>query len=682
MGAQQSRPLREVQKDQARNMDLPYHDSVEVIKIRKTTSDTHDDSTLAAQSVGMLRPKACFGRWVIHKFESDSRSNVLTEDTFSTSPDLNLIVSTSALGEALVSPLQDSFVQIDSNLESAFRTNLNYLLLPSLGTSSSHQSRAKVPHINKPKKIYDHIVDDARHPFFRQDEVQATTPKFCGFDFEALSLWGLAGDSFECSTGLCTPFSQKATVDDQEEDEHDLLLNVELPYQTGPQHDSIEKERLIYQASYREGKGQLASAQACLEQCLEMITAPDVTYTTGRAEILHKLGVVQWKSGKYQDSLVHLHEALTIYEQAFQCAPSQDIWAVGNIIDKSEVIAEVLNNIGRVNQSIGAYSQATKCFRRSLGMLVSVLPAGDDVGNVYHPSYAFALIGIGNVYHAVEKSGRAICYFSNGLIVQRACLGRNHVDVAATLNSLGAIEGGNGKYDEAMDYHDEALWIYKSQTGYGSLPVDVAVTLNHIGFIHFLRGDFDMAMENYCEALKIMESALGKGHRNVATTMYNMGLVHAGRGQFDSAIQIFTKVLSIQQLALGNLHTDVALTMDSIADLYEKLNLNEKASQFGRKSLRIRRKTLGEKHWYVGLSLVRLGKIYTKLDEKELATQMLLDARMLYLSNGLAPDDGRVIEVDNILKATMINLGPSLEVYRPMERLADRSICSHLINAM
>ena len=682
MGSQESLPLRESQNDPTLQMDLPYHDSVEVIKIRKTTSDTHDDSTLVAQSVGVLRPKACFGRWVIHQFESESRSKLQTEDAFSISPDLDLIVSTSTLGEVLVSPLQDPYAQNDSNLESVFRTNLNQLLLPSLRTTSSHQSQAEAPQIYQPKKIYDHIVEDTRHPFFRHEEGQTTPPKFCGVDFEALSLWGLAGDDFECGTGLCTPSYQTATMEEEDEDEHDLLLNVELPNQTGSQHSIIERERLTDQASCHEWKGHLSSAEACLERRLEMIASPDTAYTTGRAKVLHKLGVVLWKSGKYQDSLVHLYEALAIYEKAFHCAQSQDTWVVGNIIDKSEVISEVLNNIGRVKLSLGAYSQATKCFRRSLGVLVSVLPSGDDMGNVYHPSYAFALIGIGNVYHAVEKPRRAMCYFSNGLTVQRACLGRNHVDIAATLNSLGVIKGGNGRYDEAMDDHDEALWMYKSQIGNGSLPVDVAVTLNHIGFIHFLRGDLDKAMKNYCEALEIMESALGKGHRNVATTMYNMGLVYSEQGKFESAIQIYTNVLSIQQLALGNLHVDVALTLDSIADSYEKLNFNEKALQFGRKSLRIRRKSLGKKHWHVGLSLVRIGKIYTKLDENELATKSFSNARRLYVSNGMTPDDERLIEVDNFLKSTMINSGSSLEIYRHLEHLSDHRICSQFVHAV
>jgi tetratricopeptide (TPR) repeat protein len=660
MGSEQSLPLKEPHYNgnvRIVNMDPTFHDSVEVIKIRKTTSETHDDSTLANQSAGgVLRPKTCFGGWVAERLGAESvRSNLLSADTFDSSPDLELMFSTSAVANDLISPLHGPYMDKDSNLATAFRTNRDDLWMPSFDEPPPPPPPSPPPmeqpqSASQPKpKIYNHVVEDTRHPFFRDDEEPAPEPKFCGVDFEALSLWGLSSDACGMDCALSMPFFLEEK--EETDDEHDLMLNIELPRIAVPQH--ISRELLLDQATYHERKGHLPSAQACLEKSLELSTSQDDSDMTGRAEALHKLGVVRWKSGYYAESLGYLRKALAMYEKIFDCVPSNDIWAVGNVgnvIEKSELIADVSNSIGRVNQSMGEYTQATKCFRRSVEILASVLPTVDDFGNVYHTSFARAIIGIGNSYDAMGKSSKAMGYYTNGLTVQRACLGRNHVDVAATLNSIGVIEEQGGNYAQAMECHEEALWIYKSQPGRGSLPVDVAVTLNHIGFIYFLQGDYDSAMHTYTDALKIMEDALGSGHRNVASTMYSMGLVQMEKGQFDEALKVYKKVLSIQRSALGDFHADVALTLDAIADLYEKLDRPEKAIQFCLKSLRIRQRTLGNQHLHVGLSLVRLGKIYSRMDETFQSRQYFIDARKLYVLNGLAAEDGRLQEVETFLK--------------------------------
>ena len=660
MGAEQSVPMREPHnngKVRIVNMDLTFHDSVEVIKIRKTTSETHDDSTSEHQSAGsLLRPQTCFGGWVAERLGAESiRSNLLSADSFHNSPDLELMFSTSDVANDLISPLHGPYMEKDSNLTTAFRANLDDLWIPLFDDPPPPPppSPPPPPPMEQPRstsppkpKIYDHVLEDTRHPFFRDDEEPVPEPKFCGVDFEALSLWGLSSDAFGLDCTLNTPFFHEE--DKKTDDEHDLMLNVELPRIAVPQH--ISRELLLDEATYHERKGHLSSAQTCLEKSLKLSTSQDDCDMTGRAEALHKLGVVRWKSGYYAESLGYLNKALAMYEKIFDCVPSNDIWAVGNVIEKSELIADVLNSIGRVHQSMGEYAQATKCFRRSVEMLASVLPTVDEFGNVYHTSFARAIIGIGNSYDAMGKSCKAMGYYTNGLSVQRACLGRNHVDIAATLNSIGVIEVQGANYDQAMECHDEALWIYKSQPGRGSLPVDVAVTLNHIGFIYFLQGDYVNAMHTYTDALKIMEDALGSGHRNVASTMYSMGLVHMEQGEFDEALKAYKKVLSIQRSALGDFHADVALTLDALADLYEKLDRPEKAVQFCLKSLRIRQRTLGNQHLHVGLSLVRLGKLYSRMDETFQSRQYFIDARKLYVQNGLAAEDGRLQEVDTCLK--------------------------------
>jgi hypothetical protein len=71
----------------------------------------------------------------------------------------------------------------------------------------------------------------------------------------------------------------------------------------------------------------------------------------------------------------------------------------------------------------------------------------------------------------------------------------------------------------------------------------------------------------------------------------------------------------------------------------------DKAVQFCHKSLRIRQRTLGEQHLYVALSFVRLGKIFLRIDETFQSRQCFIDAKRVYLANGLTSADGRLQEV-------------------------------------
>jgi len=474
------------------------------------------------------------------------------------------------------------------------------------------------------------------------------TQIFCS-GMESVSSW--VGDSITCGSGMPNvicggdeffkfDFNRR---DDEDEVDGALLLPIN------------RKEQLLEEASRSEQDGNLPAAKLKLEEIFELIQEEgNDGNEVLKAEVHHKMGVLRWKEGAYEDALQELYDSIELYERAFTSSKtSHDTWSIKMTPgERAETVAEVLISIGKADFSREEYGRALKSFKKAIKVMASVLPAGDPQSNIYHPSFARAATCLGMVYDARGQYGRAMEFYERGLLVQRATVGSAHVDVAATLNSIGSIKEKSAEYDIAMDCYNEALWIYRKQCGRGALPVDIAVTLNNLGFIYFVWGEYSNAMRHYTEALSIMENNLGPDHRNVASTLFNMAKVHSETGEYDRALQMFKQVLKSQRTSLGDHHSDVAVTLDSIADNYERQGRFDKSVQFLERALRIRRAALGETHLFVGMSLVKKAKIHLKMGQKLAARSNFMEADALFEEAGLdAVRDSRRHEVQEYLAA-------------------------------
>eukprot|EP00586_Coscinodiscus_wailesii_P016957 CAMPEP_0172511908 /NCGR_PEP_ID=MMETSP1066-20121228/240231_1 /TAXON_ID=671091 /ORGANISM="Coscinodiscus wailesii, Strain CCMP2513" /LENGTH=621 /DNA_ID=CAMNT_0013291483 /DNA_START=134 /DNA_END=1999 /DNA_ORIENTATION=+ len=337
---------------------------------------------------------------------------------------------------------------------------------------------------------------------------------------------------------------------------------------------------------------------------------------------LHKIGVVLWKSGAYDDAFQYLSNSLEMYK----ASQGKDLET-----------AETVHSIGLVYLSMGQFNSAMGYFKEALKLRTGV--RGND-----HPDVARSLISIGMVLDEKGKHTKAMRHYRDGLLMQKASLGGDHVDVAATLNVIGVAHEKWGEYDAAMESYSEALWIYRSCLG--NNHVDVAVTLNNVGQIHRYWGEFTEAMKAYQEALRIMRTVLGENHRNVATAVHNIALVYTYTKDYDKAIKLFREVLRAQRDALGDEHVDIAVTLESFGEVYEKKQKYDRAVRLYTKALRVRRLALGKHHIYVAITLDRLGRFYNdKLHDKEEALRRFTEALEVYQFNNVRQDHPYVVAV-------------------------------------
>lgn len=412
-------------------------------------------------------------------------------------------------------------------------------------------------------------------------------------------------------------------------------------------HLSYQREATFHQAETFEAQGRLSSALECFEKCLNWIDVGGGTQLD-IATVYHKIGVIRWKMGAYEESLRVLTLSLDSFQQLFGCSVHNDVMIMDCPEGDAHIFAEILISFGRVFLSLGEHRKAWRHFERSVHILKCLENSVSGFNTSFLPILARALLGLGMVDEAVGRYSRAMNYFNESLRLQRASTGPSHLDIAATLTSMGGVEEKCGRYLEAMDRYSEALGMYRSDLR--SSPVDIAVTLTCVGWIHYIWGELGSAMQVYSDALGIMKAVLGDDHRNVASIMFQIGLIYSQEARYSEAIGIFKDVLVGQKKALGPEHLDVAITLDSISDAYDQTQQFDRAVAFLTRALRIRCNALGKRHLHVGMTLERLGLLHVKKGDMETAEMCYLDALRVYEAKKLGDDDASISHLRRALR--------------------------------
>ena len=111
-----------------------------------------------------------------------------------------------------------------------------------------------------------------------------------------------------------------------------------------------------------------------------------------------------------------------------------------------------LNAAGTIAETVGRYSEAEPLFQRSLAIMEKAL--GKD-----HPDVAASLNNLALLYNAQSKYDQAELLHQHSLAIMEKALGKDHPDVATSLNNLALLFGVQGKYDQAEPLYQRSLAI-------------------------------------------------------------------------------------------------------------------------------------------------------------------------------------------------------------------------------
>jgi tetratricopeptide (TPR) repeat protein len=216
--------------------------------------------------------------------------------------------------------------------------------------------------------------------------------------------------------------------------------------------------------------------------------------------------------------------------------------------------------------------------------------------------------GIGRFYQGQGNYGFAEPWLRNCLEVVQQRLGKEHPDVAMSLNNLAILYRFQGKYEEAEPLYRSALEMRKRLLG--EEHPDVAISLNNLAVLYQLQGKYEEAEPLYRSALEIYKSMLGEEHSGVSMSLNNLAALYQLQGKYEEAEPLYRLALEMRKRLLGEEHPDVAISLNNLAYLYQSQGKYEEAEPLCRSALEKGKRLLGEEHPDVAISLNNLAELY------------------------------------------------------------------------
>jgi tetratricopeptide (TPR) repeat protein len=228
------------------------------------------------------------------------------------------------------------------------------------------------------------------------------------------------------------------------------------------------------------------------------------------------------------------------------------------------------------------------------------------------------LDNIGGIYRSLGQYQEALEYHQQALDIQREVGDR--AGEGATLNSIGVVYDSLGQYQEALEYYQQALDIRREvgdRAGEGT-------TLNNIGGIYDVLGQYQDALKTCQQALDIRREVGDRAGEG--TTLNNTGLIYHTLGQYQEALEYYQQALDIRR-EIGD-RTGEGATLNNIGGIYESLGQYQEALKHYQQALDISRE-IGDRE-VEGATLNNIGEVYRSLGQYQEALetyQQALDIR-------------------------------------------------------
>jgi CHAT domain-containing protein len=218
------------------------------------------------------------------------------------------------------------------------------------------------------------------------------------------------------------------------------------------------------------------------------------------------------------------------------------------------------------------------------------------------------------------KYAAAIPLAEHALAIREKVLGKEHPDVATSLNNLAGLYQNMGNYSQAEPLYQRALEIREKVLGPENPAV--ATSLDDLAELYHKQGKFRTAEPLYQRSLAIREKVLGPEHLHVAGSLNNLADLYLDIGNYSQAEPLYQRSLAIREKVLGSEHPAVATSLISLAGLYHRQGKFRTAEPLYQRSLAIREKVLGLEHPAVALSLNNLAALYENMGNYSQAEPM------------------------------------------------------------
>jgi tetratricopeptide (TPR) repeat protein len=279
--------------------------------------------------------------------------------------------------------------------------------------------------------------------------------------------------------------------------------------------------------------------------------------------------------------------------------------------------------IGRTYRNLGLYDEAEQHLRAALAERQALL--GRE-----HPQVATSLNNLGELLTDRNQFAEAEGLFREALTIRQKLFGGEHPDVAQSLNNLGLVMQYRHDYDAAEKLHRAALEMCRRLRG--DAHPDVVNCLLQLGNALSNKEEYAAAEPVYRQALALVRGLYGDEHRDTAAGKISLAKLLYVRGDYAASEPLFREALATYRRLLGDEHDNVAWGLHRLGVLLHARGDYAGAEQALRESLAIYRKCFGDSDFYVTLVLDSLGTLL--LDEGDYAAAQPLFEEALSIWRG------------------------------------------------
>jgi serine/threonine protein kinase/Tfp pilus assembly protein PilF len=346
------------------------------------------------------------------------------------------------------------------------------------------------------------------------------------------------------------------------------------------------------------------------------------------ASSIYLLAAVLTVQGKLAEAEVLSREALATYRTAFG--------------EEHPDVAGSLASLAAVFLGQGMLAEAETQYRAALAIRRRIDGDDENLGHSLHH--------LAGVLRQQGKHAEAESVSREELELRRKLLGKDHPEVAFTLEDVSVSLREQGKFSEAEATSREALAIRRKVLG--DEHPEVFRSLDNLASVLHAQGHSEEAETMYRQTLAARRKLFGNEHRNVDVSLVNLaGMLH-DQGKLAEAEAVWREELELEKRLSGAEHPFVANSLSTLAEILRDEGKLAEAETCGREAIAMRRKLLEKDHPDLASALANL--TLTLLAAERFAEAESLARECLAIRQKRLPDDWRTFNAHSLLGGTLL----------------------------
>ena len=279
--------------------------------------------------------------------------------------------------------------------------------------------------------------------------------------------------------------------------------------------------------------------------------------------------------------------------------------------------ASILFKAAWFARETGNYDVAAEMDSHALEARIAVLGEG-------HPDTLNSLENLGMVLSGQGKYKDAEVVYRRVLQLREKFLGPNHPDTIDSISNLALILSRQGRYNEAEIMHRKD--VEESERVLGDTHADTLTAINNLGLALERLGKYEEAEAMHRKALAGREKILQHEHIETLDSVRNLALVLQKQGSLEVAKAMCERALDGHEKHCGHDHPATLMCIDSLGSVLQAQGKFEEAEVMHRSALEGYEKRQWQEHPYMLASFGFLGCALSRQGKYEEAELMLRKA--------------------------------------------------------